>query len=75
MSQSPAIPPPVPPQAGNGAASLLVGTLKAACATKDLSREGISSALRSLTAYSEGFHEPQDFSDPAVAEYLAASGG
>lgn len=54
-------------QAGNAAGSVLVGTLKAACEAKDLSREGIGKALRSLTAYSEGFHEPQNFSDPAKA--------
>ncbi|MEV0575012.1 ABC transporter substrate-binding protein [Streptomyces sp. NPDC050392] len=54
-------------QAGNGAGALLVGTLKAACEAKDLSRDGISKALRGLTAYSDGFHEPQDFSDPAKA--------
>ncbi|MFE5797934.1 ABC transporter substrate-binding protein [Streptomyces sp. NPDC056503] len=54
-------------QAGNAAASLLVGTLKAACEAKDLSRDGIGKALRSLTAYAEGFHEPQDFSDPSKA--------
>ncbi|MFJ6805800.1 ABC transporter substrate-binding protein [Streptomyces anulatus] len=54
-------------QAGNAAGSLLVGTLKAACEAKDLSRDGISKALRGLTAYSEGFHGPQDFSDPSKA--------
>ncbi|MCF2533865.1 ABC transporter substrate-binding protein [Yinghuangia soli] len=47
----------------NGA--VMVETLKLACAAKDFTREGITDALRSLTKFTSGLGEVQDFSDPA----------
>lgn len=54
-------------QAGAANAAVMVGVLKAACQAKDLTREGITTALGTLTQYSEGFSQPQDFSDTGKA--------
>lgn len=52
---------------GAYSADILVGALKAACTAKDLSREGITAGLRTLTAFNDGIIGPDDFSDPAKA--------
>ncbi|GAA5020201.1 hypothetical protein GCM10025734_74210 [Kitasatospora paranensis] len=46
-------------------AKLLTDTLKAACQAKDLSREGITTALRTLKQFDNGLGSTQDYSDPA----------
>ncbi|GAA2120839.1 ABC transporter substrate-binding protein [Kitasatospora saccharophila] len=48
-------------------AKLMVDTLKAACQAKDLSRDGITAALRTLKQFDNGLGGVQDYSDPAKA--------
>jgi ABC-type branched-subunit amino acid transport system substrate-binding protein len=48
---------------GYNAAQLMAADLKAACAAKDLSREGLVKAHRSQTAVDTGLGTPQNFSD------------
>ncbi|MFE7170534.1 ABC transporter substrate-binding protein [Streptomyces sp. NPDC057616] len=53
--------------AGWTAASVFGEALKKACASKDLTREGVDKALLTLDSYDIGFGVVQDFSDPAAA--------
>ncbi|MFJ3669173.1 ABC transporter substrate-binding protein [Streptomyces sp. NPDC090106] len=53
--------------AGWTAASVFGEALKKACASKDLTREGVDKALLTLASYDNGFGVDQDFSDPASA--------
>ncbi|TXS52140.1 ABC transporter substrate-binding protein [Streptomyces sp. t39] len=48
---------------GYNAAQLMAADLKAACAAKDLSREGLVKAHRSQSAVDTGLGTPQNFSD------------
>ncbi|MFD3998777.1 ABC transporter substrate-binding protein [Streptomyces sp. NPDC058548] len=59
---------PVDNGASNGYQSALVfeAALKKACTDKDLTRDGLSKALRSITAFNGGFGSTHDFSDPAA---------
>lgn len=50
--------------AGYTAGALFGEVLKKACADKDLTREGIRTALLSLKSYDNGFGITHDFSDP-----------
>lgn len=52
---------------GAANAKLVVDTLKAACEAKDLSRDGITAALRTLKQFDNGLGSVQDYSDPAKA--------
>ncbi|MFD1830844.1 MULTISPECIES: ABC transporter substrate-binding protein [Streptomyces] len=52
--------------AGWSAATAFGAALKAACDDKDLTREGVVKALRSLNTYEAGFGITHDFSDPAL---------
>jgi ABC-type branched-subunit amino acid transport system substrate-binding protein len=53
--------------AGWTAASAFGEALKKACASKDLTREGVDKALLSIDSFDMGFGTTQDFSDPAAA--------
>ncbi|MEW2166890.1 ABC transporter substrate-binding protein [Streptomyces sp. NPDC007084] len=53
--------------AGWTAASAFGEALKKACATKDLTREGVDKALLTIDAFDPGFGITQDFSDPEAA--------
>ncbi|WP_128804393.1 MULTISPECIES: ABC transporter substrate-binding protein [unclassified Streptomyces] len=53
--------------AGWTAASAFGEALKKACASKDLTREGVDKALLSIDSFDMGFGVTQDFSDPAAA--------
>ncbi|MFE5022108.1 ABC transporter substrate-binding protein [Streptomyces sp. NPDC056656] len=50
--------------AGWTAASVFGDALKKACASKDLTREGVDKALLTIDAFDNGFGVTQDFSDP-----------
>jgi ABC-type branched-subunit amino acid transport system substrate-binding protein len=50
--------------AGWTAASAFGEALKKACATKDLTREGVDKALLTIDALDTGFGTPQNFTDP-----------
>ncbi|WP_327698637.1 ABC transporter substrate-binding protein [Streptomyces sp. NBC_00459] len=50
--------------AGWTAASVFGEALKKACASKDLTREGVDKALLTINAFDVGFGSPQDFTDP-----------
>lgn len=52
--------------AGYTAAGVYGEVLKKACASKDLTREGVGKALLTLTSYDSGFGITHDFSDPAA---------
>ena len=52
-------------QVGAYSADVSVAALKASC--DDLTRDGITKGLRSLTAFDDGIVGPEDFSDPAKA--------
>ncbi|MHA4778807.1 ABC transporter substrate-binding protein [Streptomyces sp. MSC1_001] len=52
-------------QVGTTNSAVLVEALRAACAAKDLSREGITKGLRSLKSFDKGMGSVLDFSDPA----------
>ncbi|MFC9386981.1 ABC transporter substrate-binding protein [Streptomyces venezuelae] len=52
---------------GAVSAKLITDTLQAACRGKDLSRDGITTALRTLDAFDNGLGSVQDYSDPAEA--------
>ena len=52
-------------QVGAYSADISVAALKASC--DDLTRDGITKGLRSLTAFDDGIVGPEDFSDPAKA--------
>ncbi|SEL79646.1 ABC transporter substrate-binding protein [Streptacidiphilus jiangxiensis] len=52
---------------GAYSADILVDALKAACTAKDLSRQGITAGLRTLTTFDDGIIGPDDFADPARA--------
>ncbi|MFI9759712.1 ABC transporter substrate-binding protein [Streptomyces sp. NPDC051963] len=53
--------------AGWTAASVFGEALKKACASKDLTREGVDKALLTLDAFDVGFGITQDFTDPKAA--------
>lgn len=52
-------------QVGGTNGAVLVEALRAACASKDLSREGITAGLRTLKNFDKGMGSVLDFSDPA----------
>ncbi|MGW4029195.1 ABC transporter substrate-binding protein [Streptomyces sp. NPDC004838] len=52
-------------QVGTTNGAVLVEALKAACAAKDLSREGIAKGLHTIKNFDKGLGSVLDFSDPA----------